>query len=259
MKTRRPPYRPIALRDGRIAYVVKNYRQEGGGRTKIISSVVIRDIYSDRQTQVAEFTFNSASLRIGQGSYSFGGSKTNGETSIAATKEGNLIVGNSLRPFFEVFSPEGAKLSTIPLNMEPIPVTKHLIGEFKKYHIDRMRGNSSSSQDQNQERLKQLRKASWDHMFGDNLPLYRELLVDAEGNLIVFAETDCLGDCPKLIQVYSSGGEFVCDSELIEGPFALTIDPRIRNMCFTRQGLIAMVEVKDAEEFELRLIKVAYK
>ena len=36
-------------------------------------------------------------------------------------------------------------------------------------------------------------------------------------------------------------------------------DPRIRNMSFTRQGLIAMVEVKDAEEFEPRLIKVAYR
>ena len=30
-------------------------------------------------------------------------------------------------------------------------------------------------------------------------------------------------------------------------------------MCFTGQGLIAMVEVKDAVEFELRVIRVAYK
>jgi hypothetical protein len=61
------------------------------------------------------------------------------------------------------------------------------------------------------------------------------------------------------VQVYSSRGEFVCETELLEGPFDLTIDPRIKNMCFTGQGLIAMVEVKDAAEFELRVIKVAYK
>jgi hypothetical protein len=259
IKTRRPPYRPIALRDGKIAYVVFSYRGEGQANTKRIASVVIRDINSDQEIQVAEFTFNTASLRIGQMSYSFGGGTTSGEAFIASSNEGNLIVGNSLRPFLEVFSPEGSKISTIPLNMEPIPVTKQLIREYKKYHIDRMSGDSDSAQDQNQERQKQFRKASWDHMFAENLPLYREFLVDAEGNLIVFRATGCWEDCPKLIQVYSSEGEFICDTELIEGPFALTIDPRIRNMCFTRQGLIAMVEVKDAEEFELRLIKVAHK
>jgi hypothetical protein len=257
LKTRRPPYRPIALRDGRIAYIVASYRRDGPSNTKNISSVVIRDINSDRVIKVAEFEFNSASLRIGQSSYSFGGGATNGRALIASSKDGDLIVGNSLNPFFEVFSPEGAKLSTIPLNMEPIPVTKQLIDGFKKYHLAQLR-SESNSQDQDQERLKLLRKASWDHMFGANLPLYREIMMDTEGNLIVFAATDCWGDCPKLFQVYSPEGEFVCDTEVIEGAFWLTIDPRIQNMCFTRQGLIAMVVVKDAEEFELRVIKVDY-
>jgi hypothetical protein len=142
--------------------------------------------------------------------------------------------------------------------MEPIPVTKKLIGEYKKYHIDQMSRNSRSSQDRFQETLKQFKKASWDHLFAENLPVYREILVDTEGNLIVFRKTDCLEDCPIFVQIYSPEGEFICETELKEGRFGLTIDPRIKNMCFTSQGLIAMVEVKDVAEFELRVIKVTY-
>jgi hypothetical protein len=168
-------------------------------------------------------------------------------------------VGNSLRPFFDVFSPDGTKISTIPLKLEPIPVTKKLISEYKKYQIDQLSPHSGLSQNQIQDTVKQLKKASWDHMFSENLPFYREILVDKEGNLIVFRRTDCLGDCPISIQVCSPRGDFICETEVVEGPFVLTVDPRIKNMCFTSQGLIAMVEVKDAAEFELRVIKVAYK
>lgn len=94
-------------------------------------------------------------------------------------------------------------------------------------------------------------------MFGETLPLHREILVDADGNILIFRRTDCLGkDCPIFVQVYSSEGKYICETKFAEGAFNLTIDSRIKNMCFTGQGLIAMVEVKDAPEFELRVIRV---
>jgi len=259
LKTSRPPFRPIALRDGKIAFIVHHYRGEGPTDRKKIESVVIRDINSDREVKVAEFTFNMASIKVGQGTLGFGDA-TSGGFLIVPSKEGNLIVGNSLRPFFDVFSPDGTKISTIPLNMEAIPVTKRLISEYKKYQIDRMSPHSGMSQNQIQETVRQLKKASWDHLFSEILPLYREVLVDAEGNLIVFKRTDCLGEeCPIFVRVYSPEGEFICETEMVEGPFELSINPRIKNMSFIDQGLIAMVAVKDAADFELRLIKVVYK
>lgn len=265
LKTSRPPYWPTALRDGKFAYVVHNYRGEGSENTVIISSVFIRDIDSDRELKVAEFTFKMSSismgkdsLRVGMSSISFGG-ETSGRFFIAPSKDGNLVVGNSLRPEIEVFSPEGTKISTIPLKIEPIPVTKQLIGEYKKYQIEQMNLDSRLSQDQRQELTKKLQKVSWNHLFEENLPLYRELLVDSKGNLIVFKKTDCLDECPISIRVYSPSGQFICETELVEGSFGLSIDPRIKNMSFTDRGLIAMVEVKDAPEFTLRLIRVLYK
>jgi hypothetical protein len=195
---------------------------------------------------------------VGQGSISFGNA-TSGDFFIASSNEGNLIVGNSLKPFLDVYSPQGSKVATIPLNIKPIPVTKPLISEYKKHHIDRIGRNSRLSQDQIQNMQKRLKKASWDHLFSGNLPLYREILVDSEGNILVFTKTDCLEDCPIAFHVYSLQGEFVCETELVEGPFSLTVDSRINNMYFTDSGLITMVGVKDAAEFELRVIKVPYK
>jgi hypothetical protein len=242
-----------------MAFFVHHYRGKGPTDREQIESVVIRDINSDQEVKVAEFTFKMDGIMVGQGSLSFGDS-ISGRFFIASSKDGNLVVGNSLRPFFDVFLPDGTKISAVPLNMEPIPVTKRLISKYKKFHIDQFSQESALSKDRTQDMMKQLRKASWDHMFEENLPLYLEVLVDSEGNLLVFRSTDCLGDeCPIFAQVYSSQGEFICEMELVEGPFELAVNPRIKNMCFTSHGLIAMVEVKDAAEFELRVIKVAYK
>jgi hypothetical protein len=62
------------------------------------------------------------------------------------------------------------------------------------------------------EMLKRLEDVSFDHLFTGHLPLYREILVDAEGNILVFG----------------------------------------------RDGLVAMVGVKDAAEHVLRVIRVRY-
>lgn len=259
IKTRRPPYRPVALRDGRIAYIVHNYRGDGPTDREKIESVVIRDINSEEEAKVAESTFSLASLTAGGIMYSFG-EQTSGAFFIASSKEGNLIVGNSLSPVFDVFSLDGTKVSTFSINVKPIPVTKQLISEYKEYHIDQLSQESPFPKDQAQDVIKQLKKASWDHMFGVHLPLYREILVDEEGNLLVFRRTECLGeDCPIFVQVYSPGGKYICETELKEGPFNLTVDSRVKNMCFTGQGLIAMVEVRDAAEFELCVIRARYK
>jgi hypothetical protein len=256
LKTGRPPFSPLALRGSKIAYIAHRYRGEGQTDRKIIESVVVRDINSDREVEVAEFTFTRASIMLRQGSLGFG-DYTSGEVFIASTKEGSLLVGNTLSPSIDVYSPDGTMMTTIQLDIETIPVTKRLINQYKKYHIDQFSKESLFSRDQTQDVIKQLKKASWDHMFVETLPLYLEFLVDEENNILVFRRTDCLGDaCPILIRVYSPDGKFICETEMMEGPFELTVDSRIKNMCFTRQGLITMVEVKDAAEFELRVIKM---
>ncbi len=257
LTTERPAYHPVALREGNIAYISTSYRGEGPTATKTIESVVIRGIDSPRETRVAQHTFNWGGIMLRTGGSIVFGDGTAGGTFIAATKDGNLLVGNSLETSLDVYSPDGVKLSTIDLGLEPIPVTKGYRTRYKDYQIGGMRKEHGSDA-RIMQQIKQLEEASFDHLFSDHLPLYREVLVDAEGNLLFFTKTECLGDCPILIRVYSPEGKFVCETELREESFALTVDPRIKNMVFGSEGLIAMVEVKEAEDFELRLIKVNY-
>lgn len=259
LATKRPYYSPVALREGKIAYVVFNYRGEGQGATQVIHSVVIRAIDGPREIKVAEHTFGWGGILLKPGgSMSFGDS-LGGRTFIAATKDGNLLVGNSLQPFIEVFSPEGTKISTIDLGLDPVTVTKEYRARYKDFQIGRLRRELGYSQWQSKETLKQVENASFDHLFAEVLPLYREILVDAEGNLLVFRKTECLGDCPILVRVYSPEGKFVCETEILEGAFSLAVDNRIKNMSFGGGGLLAMVEVKDAEDPELRLIRVNHR
>lgn len=257
LTTKRGPYRPVALRDGKIAYLVNSYRGQGD-EAKVTQSAVIRGIGGPGETVVAEHTFNIGAIMVDpQSSMSFGDGTT-GELYVAATLEGNLLVGNSLQTAIEVFSPEGAKLSKVDLGLVPIPVTKDYVKRYKNHMLGELKRDSRYAQGQMKEMLKKLDDASFDHLFAGNLPLYREVLVDAEGNILVFKRTECLGDCPILVRVYSPQGRFVCETEIQEGRFGLAVDPRQKSMAFGRDGLTAMVEVKDAEEYELRVIRVRY-
>jgi hypothetical protein len=258
LTTKGAPFRAVAMRDGKIAYIVFSHRGEGPTALKRIESVVIRGINSALETEVARFTFNPQSIMMRPGGSISFGDFLGGSTFIAATKEGNLVVGNSLQTSLEVFSPAGAKLSSIDLGIEPVPVTNDYRTKYKDHQLDGMRQDSRYSQGPFKDMLKQLEKASFDHLFSDHLPLYREVLTDAEGNLLVFRKTDCLGECPILVRVYSPEGRFICETEVKAESFGLPVDPRQKNMVFGMTGLIALVEVKDAEDFELRLIRVNY-
>jgi len=257
LTTKRAPFSPVALGDGKIAYLVNSYSGQGD-EAKITRSVVIRGIDGPGETVVAEQTFNTNAIMVGSQSSVNLGDGTTGGMYVAATLEGNLLVGNSLQAYLEIFSPEGVKLSTVDLGLEPIAVTKDYIKRYKGYVLGEMKQDRRYAQGQMKEFLKKLEDASFDHLFAGFLPLYREILVDAEGNILVFKKAECLGDCPILIRVFSPQGRFVCETEIQEGRFGLAVDPRRKNMVFGRDGLIAMVEVKDAADYELRVIRVNY-
>jgi hypothetical protein len=119
-----------------------------------------------------------------------------------------------------------------------------------------MKGQSSP---QLRNSIKEVKKKDFSQLFGKYLPCYKELLVDAEGNILVFTKSDCMGDCPLLFQVYSPEGEYICETRLEPGDFGFEVDSRIKNMCFTDKGIFFLAEEINAEEFILRLIRVDVK
>ncbi len=97
---------------------------------------------------------------------------------------------------------------------------------------------------------------SLDYMIGRPRVGYNLFQTDSEGNILIFKKTDCVSDCPILIQVYSPEGNFLSETELVEGSFGLNISSNWTTISFSDTYLYALVEVKDAPEYSLRLIKV---
>lgn len=259
LKTKHNVFHPTALRDGKIAYIGITHREQDSLHPKQIQTVYVKDIDTQEETEVHSFRTISRFIRLKRGgSIGFDGD-TGGETYLIRTNEGNLAVGISTEPFLTVYSPDGSKLSEFPLRGKPIPVTKSIIHRYKDIQLNDMRQDPEHQQGTWKETLKEVEKASFDHLFSDYLPLYQEILVDEEGNFLIFRSEDCFIDCPILIEVYSPEGDFVCETEIKAGEYQLIVDPRRKHMCFTKSGLVALVQPKkDAHDFYLKMIKVVF-
>lgn len=259
LKTKHSVFYPTALRDGKVAYIGLAHRDEGSQNSVQIQTVYIKDINTQEEMEVHSFrtTIRSIRLKFG-GSISFG-EDTGGWTYLVRTNEGNLAVGFSMESFVTIYDPDGLKLSEFTLRGKPVAVTKSIIRRYKDIQLNNMRQEMQSKQDIWKESMKEVEKASFDHLFSDHLPLYHEILTDEEGHFLVFRTDDCFVDCPILIEVYTPNGEFVCKTEIKTGEYKLIIDKRRKHMCFTKNGLIALVQPKkDVDDFHLKMIKVVF-
>ena len=259
LKTKYSVFYPTALRDGKVAYIGFTYPNQYSRHPAQIQTVYIKDIDTQEETEVRSFRTTSRAILLKRGGAIDFGGDTGGETYLIRTKEGNLAVGISTEPFVTVYRPDGSKSSEFPLRGTPIPVTKSIIQRYKDIVLNSMRQDPEHQEDIYKEQLKEVEKASFDHLFSDYLPLYREILTDEEGNFLVFRSDDCFVGCPILIEVYTPRGEFVCETEINTGDYQLIIDTRRKHLCFTRSGLIALVQPKkDVPDFQLKMIKVVF-
>ena len=259
LKTQHSVYYPTALRDGKVAYIGLTHLEEDRQNPVQIQTVYIKDINSQEETELHSFRTTSRSIKLKSGgSIGFVGD-TGGWTYLARTNEGNLAVGISMDPFVTIYSPDGSKLSEFTLNDKPVAVTKSIIRRYKEIHLNDIKQDPQFQQGIWKEGVKELEKASFDHLFDEYLPLYHEILTDEEGHFLVFRTDDCFVDCPILLEVYSPGGEFVCETEIKTGEYNLIVDRRRKHMRFTKSGLIALVQPKiDADDFHLKMIKVVF-
>jgi len=101
-------------------------------------------------------------------------------------------------------------------------------------------------------------KFDFSTIFAQHLPLYKEIMVDAEGNFLVFKYNECQKDCTPVFQVYSNEGKFICETQLDGGIYDLEIDRNFNKLCFTKDGIYALVMEKGDEDEVLRLIKSNY-
>jgi hypothetical protein len=224
---------------------------------KFKTIVIIKDAGSGIENVINSFEIlDKGSLRIGdKNSIKFGNHI--GEVLIAKTKDGCLLVGVSNTPYLKIYSLNGKLIHSFRLNMTPVPVTANYIGKFKNDVLNDMKGiNGSRNRPAPKWLVNKLERVSFATLFGEHLPYYREILVDSEGNILVFKWNDCVGRCVKVFQVYSPDGKYICETRIDEGVFDFEIDSRVQNIVFTSKGIFGLFQLKNSDDVSLRLVKV---
>lgn len=256
LKTQHNVFSTTALKDKKIAYVSMLYNVSGPAAKQQTFIVMIKDAVSGTEIEVARWKTNLDQIQVGQISIS-SGERTSGGIIIAHSAHGNLLVGNTTSTQIIEYTSAGRKIGAFNLMMTPIPVTKKYIKDYQHRMFKNMKSQSAYRTNPHfKATVDKFESVSIDHIFDEYLPLYKEILVDSEGNILVFKKSECLENCPCIFQVYSPDGNFICETELVSEDFDLSIDRRFKRICFTNKGIFCLFPLKDDELQTPHLIKV---
>jgi hypothetical protein len=260
LKTDQSVYYPTAIKEGKVAYIGITHSKLDKQQTVQTQTVFIKDVQTQEEIKLHTFKTPSRSIEL-----KMGGAVTfddnGGWIYLGQTHEGNLAVGVSTESIVTVYGPDGSKLYEFSLKGDPVLVTKEMIRRYKEIGLNQIRQDPNFQKSYWKESIKELEKASFDHLFDDYLPRYNEMLVDEEGNFLFFRTEGCFVDCPIKIDVYNSHGDFICKTEIKTADYHLIVDKRREHMCFTKSGLVALVQPKidlERDEFHLKMIKVIF-
>jgi hypothetical protein len=166
-------------------------------------------------------------------------------------KNGNIIVGFSNNSEISIFSPEGRKLKSFKLNITPIE-----IGEKEKQEFYESLKKSIQKNKLPETLLEQFKSKT--DFFPKYAPLYYQLMVDSDGNILVFIYPSGKqkSQTPRVFQVYSPQGKYLCETLLNPGKYDIYLNPRRKSLAFFNGALYAIVSSKETDGIPLRLIKV---
>lgn len=252
-----------ATRDNWVAYYYYNRHanKKNGYQTTI--SIVIKNISTGKEKILKKInlTDRSGIDFAERSSTSYG--NFFGEVFLTQTGEGNLAVGVSNQPNINIYSPTGTLIRSFDLKIARMPVSRAYIGKFRddvlEYVKDKAETSANPSIKETYKELNNFLKTfDFFNIFDKYLPLYNELTVDSEGNILVFKFTECLENCNPIFRVYSEEGEFICETVLDKGQYKFEINRKFRVIRFTSGGIFVLAMKKDDENEVIRLIKSSY-
>lgn len=263
VKTIKNPFFPTSLKENKIAYLTFSQPPEEKNGFQEKTQIIIKDIETGTEKIIQEISLlDRSEIMLGKNMSTNIGNFF-GEVFLSKTLDGNLLVGISNQPRIKILSPTGKEIFSFNLKISPIPIDSAYIKKFRDYTLSELYSKDEASMDSTHKFWHELDKKvfrtyDFSTIFDKQLPLYYEILVDSDGNFLVFKYSDCLENCKTFFQVYSSKGEFICETELDKGIYDFEIDRRFKNICFTTEGILGLFINKGDDEDVLRLIKSKY-
>lgn len=261
IRTNHSVFSPIALKNNKIAYLA--YKYPGMGKKSPLielikqTKVIIKNVASGEEKVIDSIDIPDKSwLKLEKINGAIRLENFIGKVMILQTKSGNLLVGASNLPVIKVYSVSGKLIHSFRLNMSPVPVTRNYIRKFKAHKIGYLSTAEGEEGRGDRWMAKVLKKFPFENLFGEHLPYFQKILVDSEGNILIFKWTDCIGDCGEIFQVYSPEGKYICETKIDEGVFDFEMSRFRNNIIFTDKGIFGLFQLKDSEDVSLRLVKV---
>lgn len=249
IKTDYPVHEAIPLKSNKIA--ILSISHPGQARK---FSVYIKDLNSGADNLITTGSDNM--LKIKTPGFTLRSSFQK-KCFICRTMKGNLLVGFNDHTKISIYSPGGKKIRSFELDLKPVAVTRSIAakiqGDYVKYLEDLSRP---------QRYIKKIRRLnSFEKLFKKHLPLYSAILVDDEGNILVFYYSGYERIKKHPFQVYTPDGKYIGKSMLDFGRYGhnLINERFTKFMVFFKNHLYGLLDLDNGTDICRYIVKVNIK
>jgi len=183
---------------------------------------------------------------------------------LAMSKTGNLLLGMPDDGNIIEYTPEGNKVKTFTLKIEPLTITEAEINEnyalfVKKSDEFAARINKddkfspSEKQESIQQFKSQLNKIKDRNTYPKHLPYFSSLIIDSDGNILVFEFTKGEETNKFKAYTYDNAGNEIGTSSFVSDNYELSFIPS--TFAFSNGNIYTVSIRKNAGKMPLRLVK----
>lgn len=183
---------------------------------------------------------------------------------IAATSDGNLLVASNEDGTVSEYSTDGVIIRTFPLNIDPVEITDADIERMYQTQINnfaKFQERLSEERKLTDEEMEMIKAKYMEHFetlkdkikAGDHLPLYSTVIMDSDGNVLVFEFTEEKDANKFNVYSYKMDGTLIGISSFASQEYDLTYTHD--TFVFHDGYVYAMAVKKNADGVPLRLVK----
>ncbi|MGE0090638.1 MAG: hypothetical protein AB7S50_14290 [Bacteroidales bacterium] len=186
-----------------------------------------------------------------KGMYSFWPSFTKVDVIARPLPNGNLIIGVTNRKTIEEYSPEGKLIKSFELDFSPLPYPYELKDEFIKTQEQKVTEGKFSKED--------IAPIYNENFFPKNMPYYYNILVDSDGNILVFKFVDEDVDHEFSVYSYNSNGKRIANTNLEVEGYKLGLHYRFEEIVFFNGKIIGLLNSSENINEPMTLVKFNIK
>lgn len=183
---------------------------------------------------------------------------------LASSKTGNLLLGMPDDGTIIEYTPEGTKVKTLTLKIQPLTITDADINENYALFVKKsdefaakVNKDEKMSPAEKQATIKQFKDQLWKmkdrSIYPKHLPYFSSMIIDSDGNILVFEFTKEAETNKFKAYAYDNSGTEIGTSSFLSTDFELSFIPS--KIAFSKGYIYAIATKKNGGKVPLRLVK----